>query len=65
MDYLEKRAGYYKEVAINEKTILARAENVGVLKPKDALRLTAVGPTARASGINVDIRRDDPYSFVP
>jgi NADH-quinone oxidoreductase subunit D len=61
MDYLEKRAQYYKEVAINEKTILARAENVGILKPKDALRLTAVGPTARASGIKVDIRRDDPY----
>jgi NADH-quinone oxidoreductase subunit D len=62
MDYLEKRAGYYKEVAINEKTILARAENVGILKPKDALRLTAVGPTARASGITVDIRKDDPYA---
>jgi membrane-bound hydrogenase subunit alpha len=62
MDYLEKRAEYYKEVAINEKTILARAENVGILKPKVALRLTAVGPTARASGINVDIRRDDPYA---
>lgn len=62
MDYLEKRAGYYKEVAINEKTILARAENVGILKPKDALRLTAVGPTARASGIKVDIRKDDPYA---
>ena len=61
MDYLEKRAGYYKEVAINEKTILARAENVGILKPKDALKLTAVGPTARASGIKVDIRKDDPY----
>jgi len=62
MDYLEKRAEYYKEVAINEKTILARAENVGILKQKDALKLTAVGPTARASGITVDIRRDDPYA---
>jgi membrane-bound hydrogenase subunit alpha len=62
MDYLEKRAEYYKEVAISEKTILARAENVGILKPKDALRLTAVGPTARASGIKVDIRKDDPYA---
>jgi membrane-bound hydrogenase subunit alpha len=61
MDYLEKRAAYYKEVAINEKTILARAENVGILKPKDALRLAAVGPTVRASGIKVDIRKDDPY----
>jgi len=65
MDYLEKRAQYYKEVAINEKTILARAENVGILKPKDALRLTAVGPTARASGIKVDIRKNDPYSVYP
>jgi membrane-bound hydrogenase subunit alpha len=62
MDYLEKRATYYKEVAINEKTILARTEGVGLLKPKDALRLTAVGPTARASGIPVDIRKEDPYA---
>ncbi|MCU0850278.1 MAG: nickel-dependent hydrogenase large subunit [Candidatus Thermoplasmatota archaeon] len=62
MDYLEKRAEFYKNVAINEKTILARAENVGILKPQVALRLTAVGPTARASGISVDIRKDDPYA---
>lgn len=62
MDYLDKRAAYYKDIAINEKTILARAEQVGILKPKDALRLTAVGPTARASGISVDIRKDDPYA---
>jgi membrane-bound hydrogenase subunit alpha len=62
MDYLEKRAEYYKEVAINEKTILARTENVGILKPKVALKLCAVGPTARASGIKMDIRRDDPHA---
>jgi NADH-quinone oxidoreductase subunit D len=62
MDYLEKQAEFYKNVAINEKTILARAENVGILKPQVALRLTAVGPTARASGISVDIRKDDPYA---
>jgi NADH-quinone oxidoreductase subunit D len=62
MDYLEKRAQYYKEVAVNEKTILLRSEGVGILKPQVALKLAAVGPTARASGINVDIRRDDPYA---
>jgi Ni,Fe-hydrogenase III large subunit len=62
MAYLEKRAAYYKEVAVNEKTILARAENVGILKPKIALKYSAVGPTARASSIKVDIRRDDPYA---
>jgi membrane-bound hydrogenase subunit alpha len=62
MDYLEKRAAYYKEVAINERTILARAENVGVLKPKIALKFSAVGPTVRASGLTMDIRKDDPYA---
>jgi NADH-quinone oxidoreductase subunit D len=62
MDYLEKRTQYYKEVAVNEKTILLRSEGVGILKPQVALKLAAVGPTARASGINVDIRRDDPYA---
>jgi NADH-quinone oxidoreductase subunit D len=62
MDYLEKRATYYKEVAINEKTILARAENVGILKPKIALKYSAVGPTVRASGLTMDIRKDDPYA---
>lgn len=62
MEYLERRAEYYKKVAISETTILARAENVGILKPKDAIRLSVVGPTARASGITVDIRKDDPYA---
>jgi NADH-quinone oxidoreductase subunit D len=62
IDYLEKRTQYYKEVAINEKTILVRTENIGILKPEIALKLTAVGPTARASGIKVDIRKDDPYA---
>jgi membrane-bound hydrogenase subunit alpha len=61
MDHLEKRTAYYKEVAINEKTILARAQNVGILKPKVALKYCAVGPTARASGLTMDIRKDDPY----
>ncbi len=62
MDYLEKRAAYYKEVAINESTILSRAEGVGILKPEVGKRLAAVGPTIRASGVAVDIRRDDPYA---
>jgi NADH-quinone oxidoreductase subunit D len=29
---------------------------------QDALRLGAVGPTARASGVDRDVRRDDPYA---
>ncbi|MCJ7720708.1 MAG: hypothetical protein MUO36_04495, partial [Candidatus Hadarchaeum sp.] len=40
----------------------ARCSGVGVLKKKDARELCAVGPTARASGVDFDIRRDDPYA---
>jgi membrane-bound hydrogenase subunit alpha len=62
MDYLEKRTAFYKEVAINETTILSRAEGVGILKPEVGKRLGAVGPTIRASGVAVDIRKSDPYA---
>jgi len=58
---LEERAKYYTGICTSERTILRRAVGVGILKPADALTLSAVGPTLRASGIGRDIRRDDPY----
>ena len=61
LDVLEERTKYYKEVCMKEQTILARAANVGILSKEKTLKLNAVGPTARASGVDVDIRRDDPY----
>ncbi len=59
---LEERTKYYIEVATQETTIIKRLSGVGVLSREDALRLDAVGPTARASGVDRDIRRDDPYA---
>jgi membrane-bound hydrogenase subunit alpha len=38
-----------------------RCRDVGVLSKDDALKLCTVGPTARASGVNVDLRQDYPY----
>ncbi|MFX0203181.1 MAG: nickel-dependent hydrogenase large subunit [Candidatus Hodarchaeota archaeon] len=61
LDTLEKRMNYYKKIGSTEPTILKRTTEVGILKPKDALALCAVGPTLRASGIKRDIRMDDPY----
>jgi NADH-quinone oxidoreductase subunit D len=58
---LEERMEYYRKIVTTEKTILKRTVDVGVLKPKDALSLCAVGPTLRASGIKHDVRADDPY----
>ena len=50
------------EIALTDKTIAMRTKGVGVLKKEDALRLGAIGPHARASGVDVDVRRDAPYS---
>jgi NADH-quinone oxidoreductase subunit D len=58
---LEDRTKYYTKLCLNEKTLLSRAVGVGILKPDVARSLCAVGPTLRASGIRMDVRRDDPY----
>jgi NADH-quinone oxidoreductase subunit D len=62
VDKLEERTRYYIQVAKEERTLIERLSGVGVLSNKDAIRLGAVGPTARASGVNRDVRRDDPYA---
>lgn len=44
-----------------DKTISARTRGIGVLTRSDALAYGAVGPVARASGVDTDLRRDNPY----
>lgn len=61
ISFLEERAKYYKNVGANEKTLLARIVNRGILTRGQALKLGAVGPTARASNLAMDVRKDDPY----
>ncbi|MDD4894086.1 MAG: nickel-dependent hydrogenase large subunit [Candidatus Omnitrophica bacterium] len=62
VDTLQERTKYYIEIATSEVTIIKRLSGVGVLSYEDALRLDAVGPTARASGVKRDVRKDDPYA---
>jgi len=62
VDTLEDRTKYYIDIATKETTMIKRLSGVGLLLPKDAERLGAVGPTGRASGIDRDVRRDDPYA---
>ncbi len=62
MDVLEERTKYYIQLAQAETTLIQRLSNVGKLSPEDAVRLSAIGPTGRASGVDRDERRDDPYA---
>lgn len=43
-------------------TALSRCAGIGVLTHEKALSCAVVGPTARASGVNQDLRRDAPYA---
>ncbi|MDD5677501.1 MAG: nickel-dependent hydrogenase large subunit [Kiritimatiellae bacterium] len=61
MDVLEERTKYYIEVASQEMTLIKRLSGVGYLSHEDAVKLGAVGPTGRASNVDADVRRDDPY----
>ncbi len=62
MDTLEERTKYYIQLATEEVTLINRLSNVGRLTKADVEALDAVGPVARASGVDRDIRRDDPYA---
>jgi NADH-quinone oxidoreductase subunit D len=50
---------------MDDPVIHARTKGVGVLTKQDVIDYAAVGPTARASGLAIDIRKDDPYAAYP
>ncbi len=58
---LRKKLPFYRQVYENEPSLRARMKNVGVLKREDALKLGVVGPVARGSGVDIDVRKDEPY----
>ena len=62
LEYYKDIYGKIENIFLKDPTIALRTKNVGVLTKEDALRLCAVGPTTRASGIKKDVRQDQPYS---
>ena len=62
---VEERIKHYKKVFETDYTIVKRLSEAGIIKRSEALRLSIVGPTLRASGIKSDVRSDDPYAAYP
>jgi NADH-quinone oxidoreductase subunit D len=58
---LRGKMPHYKKVFTEDPTIRLRFVDVGILKPKDAIDLCAVGPTIRGSGVETDTRAHDAY----
>ncbi|MDP2923824.1 MAG: nickel-dependent hydrogenase large subunit [Candidatus Omnitrophota bacterium] len=53
----------FQKVVEDDPVIQKRTKGIGVLTKEEAISFGAVGPTARASGINIDVRRDDIYAL--
>jgi membrane-bound hydrogenase subunit alpha len=62
LDYYKSIFEHLRRIFLEDKTVQMRTRNVGVLSTEDALKLLAVGPTGRASGVPKDVRQDQPYS---
>jgi Ni,Fe-hydrogenase III large subunit len=61
LEDLRKKLPNYRETYENNKSLRLRMQGVGVLSKEDAIKLCVVGPVARASGVDIDVRKDEPY----
>jgi len=59
---LNKRVKEILRSIENDRSFQARTRKIGYLSLEDIKRYCVVGPVARASGLNIDIRRDAPYA---
>lgn len=62
MDTLEDRLSLYNDLIAHDRPFRLRTQGIGRLTPEQVQALNMVGPTARASGVDVDLRRDAPYA---
>ena len=58
---LRNKLPFYTQLYRDEPSLKARMQKVGVLKREDALKLGVVGPVARGSNVDIDVRKDEPY----
>ena len=52
----------YSNLLTGNPIFMNRLKGVGYLSPEDAIALGVTGPPLRASGVDIDLRRDMPYS---
>jgi NADH-quinone oxidoreductase subunit C/D len=63
LDELPGRLEEYHDMITSNEIFQMRCVNTGVLEPEAAKSYGATGPVARGSGIDYDLRRDDPYGY--
>ena len=62
-DELPERLEEYHDLITGNEIFQMRCIDTGVLPPEVAKSYGATGPVARGSGVDYDLRRDDPYGY--
>jgi NADH-quinone oxidoreductase subunit D len=63
VEVMPEKIDEYERLLTNNEIFLARTRNVGILPPELAIAYSATGPVLRASGVQYDVRRADPYGI--
>ena len=64
-DYFDPVIHEYEALVGGNVIFQARTQGIGVLSAEHARSFGVTGPTARASGVNYDVRRNRPYGIYP
>jgi NADH-quinone oxidoreductase subunit D len=62
LDALDKPLNLFRNTVAEDPLIQARTRGIGILTPQQIRKFGALGPTARASGVDMDVRRDHPHA---
>lgn len=60
---VEDKTVLFTKAILDDPVLAARFAGVGILTKQQAVDYGVVGPTARASGLPIDVRKDDPYAM--
>ncbi|MEY7851290.1 NADH-quinone oxidoreductase subunit D [Natrarchaeobius sp. A-rgal3] len=63
LDDLPPKIDEYHDLLVTNEIFQLRCVDTGVLAPDVAKQYGCTGPVARGSGIDYDLRRDDPYGY--
>jgi len=63
IDFFRKALVEYATLVSGNVIFRARAEGVGILPPEVGLSYGCSGSTLRGSGVNYDVRKQDPYGY--
>ncbi len=61
VDKFDVKVKEYERLLTKNRIWMGRTKGVGVINRSDAVSLGLSGPSARASGVDWDVRRDEPY----